>query len=69
MEQFCKVSGIALLLYSEENEAWLPAQITNNLASPSRMSHKNCIFQVQRFEQCREIVGIRIHLMAVPRLA
>jgi hypothetical protein len=46
----------------------MPADVTRNLSAASRVAHMDRILEVKLFRQHRKIVGVRIHVVAVPRL-
>ena len=45
------------------------ANVTRDLAAARRMADQRGIAHVERVEQCREIVGIRVHVVAGERLS
>src|SRR5579859_315158 len=47
----------------------MAANVARHLSTSRRMAHVYAVFQTQRFHERRKIVGISIHLVAVPRLA
>ena len=47
----------------------MAADVAGDFAAPSGMAHVDRFLQVERPDQCREIVGVRIHFVAVPGLA
>jgi hypothetical protein len=44
------------------------ADVAVDLAAAGRVPDVDCIFQVQRFDECRKVIRIRIHVVAGSRL-
>ena len=47
----------------------MSAQIAGHLAASGGVPHHDGVLEIQRFEESREIVRVRVHLIAVPGLA
>lgn len=47
----------------------MATDIAGDFTAACRVADMDCVFQVERFEERRKIVGIGIHVVAVPRLA
>ena len=47
----------------------MPADITRNFTAARRMTDVDRIFQIEFLDQLGEIVGISVHIVAVPWLA
>src|ERR1700682_1396968 len=47
----------------------MAADVAGDFASAGRVADMDCVLQVARFDKSREVVGVGIHLVALPRLA
>ena len=43
--------------------------VAGDLSAASRVADQGCAVQVQRFDECRQVVGVGVHVVAIPRLA
>src|ERR1700691_954090 len=46
----------------------MPPNITRNFSAASRVAHMDCVLQVQLLSEGRQVVGVGVHLVAVPGL-
>src|SRR5271168_1359823 len=46
----------------------MPPNITSNFSATGGVAHMDCIFQVELFSQHCKIVGVGVHIVAIPRL-
>src|SRR5260370_35303070 len=46
----------------------MPPKVSGNLSTASRVTHVDCVLQVKLFGKHREIVGVGVHVIAVPGL-
>src|ERR1700722_16972539 len=46
----------------------MASDVTGNFSAPGRMAHVNCILQPQLIGKRCKIVGVRVHIVAIPRL-
>jgi hypothetical protein len=46
----------------------VPADVTRNLAAAGRVPDHHCVAEVERIHQRRKVVGVGIHIVAVPGL-
>src|SRR5580692_3030966 len=46
----------------------MPPNVTRNFSTAGGVAHMDRIFQVKLFSQHREIVGVGVHIIAIPRL-
>src|SRR6266851_3052749 len=46
----------------------MPPNVTGNLSAASGVTHVDCVLQVKLFGKHREIVGVGVHVIAVPGL-
>jgi hypothetical protein len=46
----------------------MPANVTGNFSAAGGVTHMDCVFQVKLLRERREIVGVSIHFVAIPRL-
>src|SRR5207249_1034930 len=47
----------------------VPADVAGDFAPARRVTNVDRILQIQRFDERREVVSVRVHVVAVPRLA
>src|ERR1700676_1737300 len=47
----------------------MPGNVAHHLAAARRMPHVHRVPQIQRLRQRRQVIGIRVHIVAAPRLA
>jgi hypothetical protein len=47
----------------------MSANVSRDFAAAGRMAHVNHFTQIERFDNGREIVGVCVHVVAIPRLA
>ena len=46
----------------------MPADVTGDFSAAGGVAHMDCVLQVKLFSQRREIVGVGVHLVAIPGL-
>src|SRR6266478_3141878 len=47
----------------------VPPDVAHDLTAPCGMADQSYVFQIQLVEQRSQVIGIRIHVVAIPRLA
>src|SRR6266581_7024063 len=46
----------------------MPPNVTRDFSTAGGVAHVDCVFQVESFCESREIIGVGVHLVAIPRL-
>src|SRR6185369_9138883 len=47
----------------------MTADVASHFTTAGRVAHVNCILEIERFDERVEIVGVRVHVVSIPRLA
>jgi hypothetical protein len=47
----------------------MPADVSGDFAATCGVTDVDCILQAERFDQGRQVVGVRVHVVAAPGLA
>src|SRR6266567_3955754 len=47
----------------------MPSDVTRDFSTAGGVAHVDCVFQVESFCESREIIGVGVHFVAIPRLS